>query len=223
MFVWSWFNFRQLPVLSKTSKFFQSSDNQPTNPSQNMSSHPAVRFNDPPASDYNSMDVDDSSMGRVSLGMFYSLIIPYLFTGYPLDELDGLYLGPEDDVEYASMSSGPPDELAALPGMFIRSLSSGITLHANFNLKDQSHPGQADDAGFLIDPDLYLGPEDDVIDIDELPDSADPPSLPPATPAASDVSISGVSIHPRPSLILILSPKPNRHLPNLVQRSRIWI
>ncbi|KAG2113684.1 hypothetical protein DEU56DRAFT_905406 [Suillus clintonianus] len=56
-----------------------------------MSSHPAVRFNDPPVTDCNAMDVDDSSMGRVSP-----------------DDLDGLYLGPEDDLEHVSMSSGPP-------------------------------------------------------------------------------------------------------------------
>ncbi|KAG2030491.1 hypothetical protein BDR03DRAFT_1017090, partial [Suillus americanus] len=34
---------------------------------------------------------------------------------------------------------------------------------------------------------LYLGPEDDVIDVDELPDAADPPTFNPAT---SEVSIS---------------------------------
>ncbi|KAG2109813.1 hypothetical protein DEU56DRAFT_902739 [Suillus clintonianus] len=115
-----------------------------------MSSHPAVRFNDPPVTDCNAMDVDDSSMGRVSP-----------------DDLDGLYLGPEDDLEHVSMSSGPPGAMADIP--------------------DQSDPGQADDAGYLVDPDLYLGPEDDVIDVDELPDSAYPPSV---SPAASDVSSS---------------------------------
>ncbi|KAG2035377.1 hypothetical protein BDR03DRAFT_983673 [Suillus americanus] len=84
-----------------------------------MSPYPAIRFLDPLVTDYNSMDVDDSSMGWESL--------------------------------------------------------------------DQSDPGQADDAGCLINPDLYLGPEDDVIDVDELPDAADPPIFDPAT---LEVSIS---------------------------------
>ncbi|KAG1803033.1 uncharacterized protein BJ212DRAFT_1487255 [Suillus subaureus] len=39
---------------------------------------------------------------------------------------------------------------------------------------DQSPPAQADHPGFLINPDLYLGPEDDIIDVDELLDSANP-------------------------------------------------
>ncbi|KAG2030501.1 hypothetical protein BDR03DRAFT_1017057 [Suillus americanus] len=60
-------------------------------------------------------------------------------------------------------------------------------MHANFTLEDQSDPGQADDTGCLIDPDLYLRPEDDVIDVDEFPDAADPPTFDPAT---SEVSIS---------------------------------
>ncbi|KAG1804321.1 uncharacterized protein BJ212DRAFT_1486743 [Suillus subaureus] len=77
--------------------------------------------------------------------------MPYLFTGYPLDDL---YLGPDDDIEYDSPSSRSLDVLAAIP--------------------DQSPPAQADHLGFLIDPDLYLRPEDDIIDVDELLDSADP-------------------------------------------------
>ncbi|KAG2030127.1 hypothetical protein BDR03DRAFT_1017486 [Suillus americanus] len=60
-------------------------------------------------------------------------------------------------------------------------------MHANFTLEDQSDPGQGDDAGCLIDPDLYLGPEDDVIYVDELSDAADPPIFDLAT---SEVSIS---------------------------------
>ncbi|KAG2029481.1 hypothetical protein BDR03DRAFT_1096265 [Suillus americanus] len=119
-----------------------------------MSPHPAVRFLDPLVTDYNSMDVDDSSMGRESP--------------------DDLYLGPDDDIEYDTMSAGHPDALAAIP--------------------DQSDPGQGDDAGCLIDPDLYLGPEDDVIDVDELLDAADPPTFDLAT---SEVSISCGYIHSR--------------------------
>ncbi|KAG2032645.1 hypothetical protein BDR03DRAFT_1014995 [Suillus americanus] len=118
-----------------------------------MSPHPAVRFLDPLVTDYNFMDVDDSYMGRESPD--------------DLDDLDDLYLGPDDDIEYDTMSAGPPDALATIP--------------------DQSDPGQGDDASCLINPDLYLGPEDDVIDVDELPDAADPPTFDPAT---SEVSIS---------------------------------
>ncbi|KAG1800689.1 uncharacterized protein BJ212DRAFT_1487891 [Suillus subaureus] len=90
--------------------------------------------------------------------------MPYLFTGYSLDDL---YLGPDDDIEYDSVSSGSPDVLAAIP--------------------DQSPLAQADHPGFLIDPDLYLGPEGDIIDVDELPDSADPKI---DVPAASEASMS---------------------------------
>ncbi|KAG2030391.1 hypothetical protein BDR03DRAFT_1017162 [Suillus americanus] len=115
-----------------------------------MSPHPAIRFLDPLVTDYNSMDVDDSSMGRELL-----------------DDLGDLYLGPDDDIEYDTMSTRPPDASAAIP--------------------DQSDLGQADDASCLIDPDLYLRPEDDVIDVDELPDAADPPTFDLAT---SEVSIS---------------------------------
>ncbi|KAG1795856.1 uncharacterized protein BJ212DRAFT_1306481 [Suillus subaureus] len=80
------------------------------------------------------MDVDESTVSRASL--------------------DDLYLGPDDDIEYDSPSSGSLDVLAAIP--------------------NQSPLAQADHPGFLIDPDLYLGPEDDIIDVDELPDSANP-------------------------------------------------
>ncbi|KAG2037165.1 hypothetical protein BDR03DRAFT_1092086 [Suillus americanus] len=117
-----------------------------------MSPHPAVIFLDPLVTDYNSMDVNNSSMGWESLD--------------DLDDSDDLYLGLDDDIEYDTMSAGPPDALAAIP--------------------DQSDLGQADDAGCLIDPDLYLGPEDNVIDVDELPDAADPPIFDLAT---SEVSI----------------------------------
>ncbi|KAG1729389.1 hypothetical protein EDB19DRAFT_1832431 [Suillus lakei] len=60
-----------------------------------MSSHPAVRFNDPLATDYNSMDVDESFVSRASL--------------------DDLYLGLDEDIEYHPVSSGSPDVLAAIP------------------------------------------------------------------------------------------------------------
>ncbi|KAG0696673.1 hypothetical protein DFH29DRAFT_879198 [Suillus ampliporus] len=64
-----------------------------------MSSHPAIRFNEPLVTDYNAMDLDESSVSRVSL--------------------DDLYLGPDDDIEYDSVSSGPLDVLAAIPALAI--------------------------------------------------------------------------------------------------------
>ncbi|KAG1721035.1 hypothetical protein EDB19DRAFT_1917579 [Suillus lakei] len=110
-----------------------------------MNSLPAVRFNEPPVTDYNSMDVDDSSVSRVSL--------------------DDLYLGPDEDIEYHPVSSRPPDVLVAIP--------------------DRSPPAQADQPGLVINPDLYLGPEDDVIDIDEMPNIADAECDAPAPPEES--------------------------------------
>ncbi|KAG1722471.1 hypothetical protein EDB19DRAFT_1834995 [Suillus lakei] len=113
-----------------------------------MSSHPAVRFNDPLATDCHSMDVDESFVSRASL--------------------DDLYLGPDEDIEYHPVSSGTPDVLAAIP--------------------DRSPPAQADQPGLAIDPDLYLGPEDDVIDVDEMPDFADAECDAPAPPEESMLS-----------------------------------
>ncbi|KAG2338185.1 hypothetical protein BDR05DRAFT_952092 [Suillus weaverae] len=98
-----------------------------------MSSHTAIRFNDPPVTQYNSMDVDESFASQASL--------------------DELYLGPDDEIEYDSVSSGPPVMVAATP--------------------NQSPLAQSDDPGLEIDPALYLGPEDDVINVDELPDFSD--------------------------------------------------
>ncbi|KAG1803429.1 uncharacterized protein BJ212DRAFT_1304578 [Suillus subaureus] len=112
-----------------------------------MSPQSAVQFNGPLVTDYNSMDVDESTVSWASL--------------------DDPYLGPDDDIEYDSPSSGSPDVLAAIP--------------------NQSPLAQADHPGFLIDPDLYLGLEDDIIDVDELPDSADPKI---DVPAASEASMS---------------------------------
>ncbi|KAG1722199.1 hypothetical protein EDB19DRAFT_1916810 [Suillus lakei] len=42
--------------------------------------------------------------------------MPYLFTGYPLDDL---YLGPDEDIEYHPVSSGTPDVLAAIPDLYL--------------------------------------------------------------------------------------------------------
>ncbi|KAG1743981.1 uncharacterized protein EDB91DRAFT_1080811 [Suillus paluster] len=60
-----------------------------------MNSHPTVRFNNPPATEYYSMDVDDSTQSRTST--------------------DDLYLGPDDDIEDDSVSSSGPGVLAAIP------------------------------------------------------------------------------------------------------------
>ncbi|KAG1744249.1 hypothetical protein EDB19DRAFT_1827128 [Suillus lakei] len=107
-----------------------------------MSSHPTVRFNDPPVTDYNSMDVNESLMSWASL--------------------NDLYLGLDEDIEYHPVSPGPLDVLVAIP--------------------DRSPLAQADQPGLVIDPDLYLRPEDDVIDVDEIPDFADAECDAPAPP-----------------------------------------
>ncbi|KAG1817187.1 uncharacterized protein BJ212DRAFT_1299347 [Suillus subaureus] len=64
-----------------------------------MSPQSAIRFNDPLVTDYNSMDVDESTVSRASL--------------------DDLYLGPDDDIEYDSPSSGSLDVLAAIPNLYL--------------------------------------------------------------------------------------------------------
>src|SRR6267154_5725179 len=61
--------------------------------------------------------------------------MPYLLTRYPLDDL---YLGPDEDIEYVSVSSGSPDVLAAMPGKYIHSSGSRITMHAHSPHADQS-------------------------------------------------------------------------------------
>ncbi|KAG1771134.1 hypothetical protein EV702DRAFT_1049038 [Suillus placidus] len=76
--------------------------------------------------------------------------MPYLLIGYPLDEL---YLGLDDEIDYDSVSSGPQGMVAAT--------------------HNQSPPAQSDHPGLKIDPALYLGPEDDLININELPDCSD--------------------------------------------------
>ncbi|KAG1794506.1 uncharacterized protein BJ212DRAFT_1490055 [Suillus subaureus] len=68
--------------------------------------------------------------------------------------LDDLYLGPDDDIGYDSASSRSLDVLAAIT--------------------NQSPLAQVDHPGSPINPDLYLRHEDDIIDVDELLDSADP-------------------------------------------------
>ncbi|KAG2758138.1 hypothetical protein P692DRAFT_20948152 [Suillus brevipes Sb2] len=71
-----------------------------------MSSHQGVRFNDPPVTDYNSMDVDDTSGSLISQDDLY------------LGPDDDLYLGPDDDLEDDSVSSSHPDMFHAIPDQF---------------------------------------------------------------------------------------------------------
>ncbi|KAG1854645.1 hypothetical protein F4604DRAFT_1686003 [Suillus subluteus] len=98
-----------------------------------MNTQPAVRFHDPPVTECTSMDVDDSSESRMSLGI----------------HLNHVYLGPDEELDSDSGSSRGPDVLDAIP--------------------DPSFPAQADDLALFNDPDLYLRPEDDLIECDDAP------------------------------------------------------
>ncbi|KAG1762211.1 hypothetical protein EDD22DRAFT_847206 [Suillus occidentalis] len=64
--------------------------------------------------------------------------------GYSLDDI---YLGLDEELDTDSGSSAGPDVLDEIP--------------------TQSHPVQGDDLSLLNDPDLYLGPEDDLIEFDD--------------------------------------------------------
>ncbi|KAG1752268.1 hypothetical protein EDD22DRAFT_850613 [Suillus occidentalis] len=63
-----------------------------------------------------------------------------------LDSLDDIYLGPDDELNSNSGPSGDLDVLDEIP--------------------TQSYPEQADDLPLFNDLDLYLGPEDDLINFD---------------------------------------------------------
>ncbi|KAG2737135.1 hypothetical protein P692DRAFT_20893700, partial [Suillus brevipes Sb2] len=80
--------------------------NQSISSSQIMSSHQGVRFNDPPVTDYNSMDVDDTSGSLISQDDLY------------LGPDDDLYLGPDDDLEDDSVASSHLDMFHAIPNQF---------------------------------------------------------------------------------------------------------
>ncbi|KAG2085344.1 uncharacterized protein F5147DRAFT_659540 [Suillus discolor] len=97
-----------------------------------MSSQPGVRFHDPPVTKFTSMDVDESSKSRMSL-----------------DPLDDIYLGPDDELDSDSGSSGGLDLLNAIP--------------------DPLYPALVDGLALYDDPDLYLGPEDTLISSDDAP------------------------------------------------------
>ncbi|KAG1842540.1 hypothetical protein F4604DRAFT_1689883 [Suillus subluteus] len=79
------------------------------------------------------------------------------------DSLDHVYLGPDKELDSDSGSSRGPDVLDAIP--------------------DPSFPAQADDLTLFNDPDLYLGPEDDLIECDDAP-------------AVPDSPMTGDCIHP---------------------------
>ncbi|KAG1718627.1 hypothetical protein EDB19DRAFT_1837803 [Suillus lakei] len=133
-----------------------------------MNSLPAIRFNEPLVTNYNSMDVDDSSVSQVSL--------------------DDLYLGPDDDMEYNSMSSGPPDVVAAITG-------SSITIQVYYTLTNQAPLAPLDHPVPPIDLDLYLWPDDDLIDCDQGPDSTEADSDAPALPEVSMSYETSAELH----------------------------
>jgi hypothetical protein len=139
-----------------------------------MSSKPGVRFHNPPITECTSMDVDESSESWMSLGMccfcdFFQL------TGHVLDALDDIYLGPDGELDSDSGSSGGPDALNATSGMFLNSNVHILHVQIHHILPDPSHPVQADEFALYDSPDLYLGPEDDLIDADDPPAVPDSP------------------------------------------------
>ncbi|KAG2097752.1 uncharacterized protein F5147DRAFT_777917 [Suillus discolor] len=124
-----------------------------------MSSQPGVRFHDPPVTEFTSMDVDESSKSRMSL-----------------DPLDDIYLGPDDELDSDSGSSGGLDLLNAIP--------------------DPSYPALADGLALYDDPDLYLGPEDTLISSDDAPAVPDFPMAGEVTPAEPEAPIPSNSETP---------------------------
>lgn len=65
-------------------------------------------------------------------------------------------------------------------------------MYVHWNLTDQSILAQADQPALLIDPDLYLRPDNDLIDCDKKPEYTDAGS---DTLVAPKVSISYKWIH----------------------------
>ncbi|KAG1786176.1 uncharacterized protein HD556DRAFT_1539711 [Suillus plorans] len=156
-----------------------------------MSSQPGVRFHDPPVTEYTSMDVDETSQSRMSL-----------------DPLDDIYLGPDDELDSDSGSSGGLDSLNAIPGMFLNSNVHILHVQIHHILPDPSYPALADGLALYDDPDLYLGPEDTFISSDDAPAVPDFPmavneSTPephPATPAVPEAPIPSNSETPERQL-----------------------
>ncbi|KAG1882258.1 hypothetical protein F4604DRAFT_1678657 [Suillus subluteus] len=91
-----------------------------------------------------------------------------------LDSLDHVYLGPDEELDSDSGSSRGPDVLDAIP--------------------DPSFPAQADDLALFNDPDLYLGPEDDLIECDDAPPVPDSPMT--VHPVVSEAPLSSRATTP---------------------------
>ncbi|KAG2146454.1 uncharacterized protein EDB93DRAFT_1250992 [Suillus bovinus] len=139
-----------------------------------MNSPATVRFNDPPVTEYNSMDVDESTVSRMST--------------------DQLNLGPADDPESCSVSSNGPEVFSQIsnhsppaqcdqPGLLVYpDLYLGLEDDLMAGMHDQSLPAQPDMPGLAIHPDLYLGPDEDIMT--EIPDPS-----PLAQPYHPDVPI----------------------------------
>ncbi|KAG2366114.1 hypothetical protein BDR07DRAFT_1480526 [Suillus spraguei] len=130
-----------------------------------MRSQPAVRFYEPPVTEYNSMDVDYSTESRISLDALDDVYLgPDDETESQIssDACDDVYLGPDDEIDYNSGSSGGLDVLDAIP--------------------DHLYPAQSEELPLFNDPDLYLGPDDDLIDCDEAPECFDVEIDAPAIP-----------------------------------------
>ncbi|KAG2067290.1 hypothetical protein BDR04DRAFT_1233457 [Suillus decipiens] len=73
-------------------------------------------------------------------------MIAFQFADQALDSLSNIYLGLDDDIEDDYLSSSGPDVLQAIPG--------------------QSLPAQGEAPNFFTDPDVYLGPDEDLIESD---------------------------------------------------------
>ncbi|KAG1788847.1 uncharacterized protein HD556DRAFT_1311767 [Suillus plorans] len=135
------------------------------------------------------MDVDESSKSRMSL-----------------DALDDIYLGPDDELDSNSGSSGGSDALNVIPDPSYLALADGLALYDN--------------------PDLYLGPEDTLIESDDAPAVPDLPmtvneSTPephpasPASPAVPEAPIPSNSATPKCQL-------PEPALNNEELRAMVW-
>jgi hypothetical protein len=138
-----------------------------------MSSQHGVRFQDLPATECTFMDVDEPSDSWMSLGMF-SLCCIIQLTGHAADSLDDIYLGPDKELDSDSGSSAGLDVLDEIPGMYLNSNTHILTLQIDESPPAQSHPAQGDDLSLLNAPDMYLRPQDDLIEFDDglaMPDS----------------------------------------------------
>ncbi|KAG2360091.1 hypothetical protein BDR07DRAFT_1487460 [Suillus spraguei] len=83
-----------------------------------MRSQPAVRFYEPLVTEYNSMDVDDSTESQISLDALddvYLGLDDETESRISSDACDDVYLGPDDEIDYDSASSGGLDVSDAIP------------------------------------------------------------------------------------------------------------